>query len=257
MAAPSQATVVSFMRVVVNAVTAGAANRSRSYPTAARLRRTHNLTDRCRPGRRSYSRRSAQLHRPLRRHRPSHRATNRLYRRLRLHRVGPRAAPLARCLFAEERCRRGPLAYSSLVGKRTRMALTLSRRRAMSSRRRSMSAWSRSTDRSTPDSRPSTRPMRHATPMTERNDGNAQTENCAQFGRHGGSSVTKVPVPRRSGDVGQWSTNNRPCEIVPASAQHWLEPRGARYRLRDVSRLSVFLEPSPKGEPSSSRYRCE
>ena len=208
------------MRVVVNAVAVGAANRSRAYPTAARLLRTHDLTDRCRPGRRSYSRQSAQLHRPLRRHRPSHRATNRLYRPLRRHRVGPRAAPLARCLFAEERCRRGPLAYSSLVGKRTRMALTSSRRRAMSSRRRSMSAWSRSTDRSTPDSRPSTRPMRHATPMTERTTGMLRPRivpdspggpGCAQPGTWDRRLyVQVVQPPRRSVVAGQFPTNSRP-----------------------------------------------
>ena len=46
-----------------------------------------------------------------------------------------------------------------------------SRRRFMSSRSRSTSTWSRSTDCSTPDIRPSTRPMRHATPTTERTTG--------------------------------------------------------------------------------------
>ena len=220
MAAPSQATVVSFMRVVVNAVTAGAANRSRSYPATARLRRTHNLADRCRPGRRSHSRQSAYL----RRQRPSHRPTNRRYRPLRRHRVGPRAAPLARCLFAEERCRRGPLAYSSLAGNRRSMALTSSRRRSMSSRRRSMSAWSRSTDRSTPDSRPSTRPMRHATPMTERTTGMLRPRIVPN------SAVMAVPPRRRSlypADQATWASGQHttaPARLYPRVLNIGLSP---------------------------------
>ncbi len=217
------------MRVVVNAVAAGAANRSRAYPTAARLRRTHNLADCCRPGRRSYSRQSAQLHRPLRRHRPSHRASNRLYRRLRLHRAAPRPAPFALCLFPHERDLKGPATYPCLAGNRRSMALTSSRRRSMSSRRRSMSAWSRSTDRSTPDSRPSTRPMRHATPMTERTTGMLRPRivpdspggpGCAQPGTWDRRlDVQVVQPPRRSVVAGQFPTNSRPTAIIPVSLQ--------------------------------------
>ena len=91
----------------------------------------------------------------------------------------------------------------------------------MSSRSRSMSAWScsnRSLDAGQPPFNPSNAPRN-----VDRREshGNAETKSRSQFGRLGGSSAANAPWPRRSADAGQGSATHCPCETVPVSVRFW------------------------------------
>ena len=80
-------------------------------------------------------------------------------------------------------------------------------------------------------------------PPTESRECSAK--NRSQFGRHGGSSTAKAPLPRRSRDAGKWPPNNRPFKIVPASDQH-----------RSVAQAACSLGSSPlRRATSHSRSR--